>query len=79
MSSSSSSGGGGSQPPALDVIKAYRDYISKMVTDVDGIKVLLLDEETVRVTRQAGWPVPARPTNSPANKIKLIAPPPKIR
>jgi hypothetical protein len=31
----------------MDVVKAVRDYISKTIQDVSGMKVLLLDEETV--------------------------------
>lgn len=31
----------------MDVIKATRDYITKMVHSLPGMKVLLLDEETV--------------------------------
>ena len=31
----------------LDVVKAVRNYILKMVRAVQGMKVLLLDEETV--------------------------------
>lgn len=32
----------------MDVRKATRDYITKMVSDVPGMKVFLLDNETVR-------------------------------
>ena len=38
----------GSNAPTMDVRKATRDYITKMVSDVPGMKVFLLDNETVR-------------------------------
>ena len=31
----------------MDVVKAIRDYIDKMVSDTAGMKVLLLDGDTV--------------------------------
>ena len=31
----------------LSVIKANQDYINKMISEVSGMKVLLLDKETV--------------------------------
>lgn len=31
----------------MDVVKAVRNYVEKMVESVSGLKVLLLDEETV--------------------------------
>lgn len=34
----------------LNVIKANQDYINKMISEVTGMKVLLLDKETVSVT-----------------------------
>lgn len=32
----------------MDVLKALQTYISKMITEVPGMKVLLLDSHTVR-------------------------------
>lgn len=32
----------------MDVLKAVQTYVQKMVTDVPGMKVLLLDAHTVR-------------------------------
>jgi len=41
----------------MNVIKAVRDYITKMVRTAQGMKVLLLDPDTVRSF--ALWPPPA--------------------
>ncbi len=35
-------------PPAMSVITAVREYINKMLSEVAGMKALLLDAETVR-------------------------------
>jgi hypothetical protein len=35
----------------MDAIKAVRFYVERMVTGVPGMKVLLLDDETVRSRR----------------------------
>ncbi len=32
---------------SLDVVKAIEQYVHKIVTSVSGLKVLLLDEDTV--------------------------------
>lgn len=34
----------------MDVLKAVQNYVTKMVTQTQGIKVLLLDTDTVRFT-----------------------------
>jgi hypothetical protein len=34
-------------PPAMDVLKAVQTYVVKMITEVPGMKVLLLDAHTV--------------------------------
>ena len=49
--SSSSSAGSNIPSPStgLDVVKAVQQYITKMVSEVTGMKVLLLDTETVRL------------------------------
>ena len=41
----------------MNASKAIRDYVTKMITDTPGMKVLLLDEETVssRVCLFAAW------------------------
>jgi len=33
---------------AMNVVKANQDYVNKMIGDVTGMKVLLLDKDTVR-------------------------------
>jgi hypothetical protein len=33
----------------MSVINATRDYLNKMLTEVYGMKALLMDDETVRV------------------------------
>jgi hypothetical protein len=35
------------QQPTMDVLKAVQVYINKMITEVSGMKVLLLDAHTV--------------------------------
>jgi len=35
----------------MDVIQAIQDYITKMVESVAGMKVLIMDKETVRAFR----------------------------
>lgn len=32
----------------MDVVKAVENYVEKMIDSVSGLKVLLLDEETVK-------------------------------
>ncbi len=41
--------GKGKQPaaPSMDAIKSIRDYVSAMIDSVKGVKVLLLDDNTV--------------------------------
>ena len=34
----------------MDVLKAVQTYVNKMITEVSGMKVLLLDSHTVRPT-----------------------------
>ena len=36
-------------PPGLSMIQAARDYIARMVTDVAGMKVLVMDTETTGI------------------------------
>lgn len=36
----------------MNVVKAVREYVTKMVADVSGMKVLLLDSETVMIKGQ---------------------------
>jgi len=38
----------------MDVLKAVQTYVNKMVGDVSGMKVLLLDAHTVSCAR-GGW------------------------
>lgn len=41
----------------MDVVKAVQHYVEKMISDVPGMKVLLLDTMTVRTYLQVdyGW------------------------
>lgn len=36
----------------MDVLKAVQTYLTRLTTDVSGMKVLLLDAHTVRYCRQ---------------------------
>jgi hypothetical protein len=38
----------------MDVLKAVQTYVTKMITEVSGMKVLLLDAHTVRQSRIYG-------------------------
>jgi hypothetical protein len=37
----------------MDVVEALSGYVNKIVTSVEGMKVLLLDEETVLYTQSS--------------------------
>jgi vacuolar protein sorting-associated protein 45 len=39
----------------MDVIKAVQTYIEKMITQTSGMKILLLDVDTVCVLLQSWW------------------------
>ena len=39
----------GPQDSVMDVLRAVQTYVTKMVTQTGGIKVLLLDQDTVRL------------------------------
>lgn len=45
-------------PTTMNVLKSMRDYVSKMVSDTQGMKVLLLDGDTVWRARgrDGRWP-----------------------
>ena len=34
----------------MNAVKAIKDYVTKMIQEMPGMKVLLLDEDTVRPT-----------------------------
>ena len=38
----------GARQTKMDVLKAVQTYVTKMITEVSGMKVLLLDSHTVR-------------------------------
>jgi hypothetical protein len=46
----------------MNVIAALREYITKVVSEATGMKVLLLDKETVCVLR---WPLSTSPRRTP--------------
>jgi hypothetical protein len=45
----------------MDVIKAVQNYVNKMIDEVAGMKVLLLDTETVRTDGLLGLCIPSPP------------------
>jgi hypothetical protein len=42
----------------MDCVKAIRDYITKMVSEPPGMKVLLLDKDTVSAAAREGQQLP---------------------
>jgi hypothetical protein len=48
----------------MDAVKAVKDYVTKMI-NADGMKVMLLDEETVGAQR-----LPSSPPQPPASYFR---------
>lgn len=51
----------------MDVLKAAQTYVKKMITEVPGMKVLLLDQHTVRGRVNLSFNCACTPPSSPVH------------